>query len=86
MELLERYLQAVRGYLLRRRRDDIVKELGDNIGSHVFTAGQIANAAVALGPLIMLGSFFCDGLLEATRLFLPRRHRGIVTHESNGIL
>ena len=31
MELLERYLQAVRGYLLRSRRDDIVKELGDNI-------------------------------------------------------
>ena len=25
MELLERYLQAVRGYLLVRRRDDIIK-------------------------------------------------------------
>ena len=31
MELLERYLQAVRGYLLLSRRDDIVQELGDNI-------------------------------------------------------
>jgi hypothetical protein len=35
MELLERYLQAVRGYLLRNRRDDIVKELGDNILSQM---------------------------------------------------
>jgi hypothetical protein len=35
MELLERYLQAVRGYLLRRRRDDIIKELGDNILSQM---------------------------------------------------
>jgi len=35
MELLDRYLQAVRSYLLRRRRDDIVKELGDNILSQM---------------------------------------------------
>jgi uncharacterized membrane protein len=35
MELLERYLQAVRTYLLRRRKDDIVKELGDNILSQM---------------------------------------------------
>jgi hypothetical protein len=35
MELLDRYLQAVRGYLLRRRRDDIIKELGDNILSQM---------------------------------------------------
>jgi len=35
MELLERYLQAVRTYLIRRRRDDIVKELGDNILSEM---------------------------------------------------
>jgi len=35
MELLNRYLQAVRGYLLRGRRDDIVKELGDNILSQM---------------------------------------------------
>ena len=35
MELLERYLQAVRGYLLRRRKDDIVRELGDNILSQM---------------------------------------------------
>ncbi|MBZ5533716.1 MAG: hypothetical protein LAO20_19980 [Acidobacteriia bacterium] len=35
MELLERYLQAVRGYLPDRRRNDIVKELGDNILSQM---------------------------------------------------
>ena len=35
MELLERYLQAVRTYLIRNRRDDIVKELGDNILSQM---------------------------------------------------
>lgn len=35
MELLDRYLQAVRGYLLGRRRDDIVRELGDNILSQM---------------------------------------------------
>jgi len=35
MELLDRYLQAVRTYLLRRRKDDIVKELGDNILSQM---------------------------------------------------
>src|SRR5215470_18038828 len=43
MELLERYLHAVRGYLLRRRRDDIVKELGDNILS------QMEDRAAELG-------------------------------------
>lgn len=31
MELLERYLQAVRTYLIHRRRDDIVKEQSDNM-------------------------------------------------------
>src|SRR6476646_7453187 len=43
MELLDRYLQAVRGYLLRNRRDDIVKELGDNILS------QMEDKAAELG-------------------------------------
>jgi hypothetical protein len=43
MELLERYLQAVRGYLLRWRRDDIIKELGDNILS------QMEDRATELG-------------------------------------
>jgi len=43
MELLERYLQAVRGYLLRWRRDDIIKELGDNILS------QMEDRAAELG-------------------------------------
>ncbi|HEY7405220.1 MAG TPA: hypothetical protein VIB39_16970 [Candidatus Angelobacter sp.] len=43
MELLNRYLQAVRGYLLRGRRDDIVKELGDNILS------QMEDKAAELG-------------------------------------
>jgi hypothetical protein len=43
MELLDRYLQAVREYLLRNRRDDIVKELGDNILS------QMEDEAAALG-------------------------------------
>jgi hypothetical protein len=35
MELLDRYLQAVREYLLSSRRDDVVKELGDNILSQM---------------------------------------------------
>ncbi len=35
MELLERYLHEVRSYLLRRRKDDIVRELGDNILSQM---------------------------------------------------
>lgn len=43
MELLDRYLQAVREYLLRNRRDDIVKELGDNILS------QMEDKAAELG-------------------------------------
>ena len=43
MELLDRYLQAVREYLLRNRRDDIVKELGDNILS------QMEDQAAELG-------------------------------------
>lgn len=43
MELLDRYLQAVREYLFRNRRDDIVKELGDNILS------QMEDEAAALG-------------------------------------
>jgi hypothetical protein len=57
-----------------------------HVGSHVFTAGQIANAAAGVAPLILLITFFCDGLLEAARLLRPRRNRGIVSHESNGIL
>ena len=43
MELLDRYLQAVREYLLRNRRDDVVKELGDNILS------QMEDEASAVG-------------------------------------
>src|SRR5215472_14792355 len=35
MELLDRYLQAVREYLIGNRRDDIVKELGGNILSQM---------------------------------------------------
>src|SRR5262249_62155455 len=43
MELLERYLEAVREYLIRGRREDIVKELGDNILS------QMEDKAAELG-------------------------------------
>lgn len=43
MELLDRYLQAVREYLLSSRRDDVVKELGDNILS------QMEEGAAELG-------------------------------------
>jgi hypothetical protein len=35
MELLDRYLQAVREYMLRSHRDDFIKELGDNILSQM---------------------------------------------------
>lgn len=56
------------------------------LGSRVFTAGQVANFAVALGPLIALIFFFFDGLVEATRLFLARRQPAVITHESNGIV
>ena len=35
MELIERYLQAVRSYLPERQKDDIVKELSENIQSQV---------------------------------------------------
>lgn len=56
------------------------------IGNRVFTAGQVANFAVALGPLIALIFFFVDVLVEATRLFLARRQPAIITHEPNGIL
>jgi hypothetical protein len=49
MELLERYLQAVRGYLLGNRRDDIVKELGANILS------QMEDKAAELGRPINQG-------------------------------
>src|SRR5262249_34118727 len=43
MELTERYLQAVREYLIGTRREDIVKELGDNILS------QMEDKAAELG-------------------------------------
>jgi hypothetical protein len=43
MELLDRYLQAVREYLLHSRHDDVVKELGDNILS------QMEDQAAELG-------------------------------------
>lgn len=35
MELLEKYLQSVRAYLPREQRDDIIKELSDNILSQM---------------------------------------------------
>jgi hypothetical protein len=57
-----------------------------HLGNHVFTAGQIANDAVGLVPLIALIIFFFDALLEAVRLLRARPQRAIVTHESNGIL
>jgi len=43
MELLDRYLQAVREYMLRSHRDDFVKELSDNILS------QMEDRAAELG-------------------------------------
>jgi hypothetical protein len=35
MELLDRYLEAVKGFLPQAQRDDIVKELGDNLRSQM---------------------------------------------------
>jgi hypothetical protein len=55
------------------------------IGNHVFTVGQIANYAVALGLLIALLAYFFDALVEATRLLRALRQPGIVT-QSTGIL
>ena len=43
MELLDRYLHAVREYMIRSHRDDFVKELGDNILS------QMEDRAAELG-------------------------------------
>lgn len=57
-----------------------------HVGTHIFTAGQIANYSVALGPLLALIILFFDGLVEAVRLLRGRRQSAIVTHESNGIL
>jgi hypothetical protein len=57
-----------------------------HIGNKLFTAGQIANYAVALGPLIALIVFFFDGLLEATRLLRARPQPTAIGHQSNGIL
>ncbi len=57
-----------------------------HLGNHVFTAGQVANYAVALAPLIALIVFFFDALLEAARLLRARPQHAIVTHQSNGIL
>lgn len=58
MELLARYLQAVRGYLLRSRRDDIVKELGDNI------LAEMEDRSVELGR----------GLTEAEQAVIIKQH------------
>jgi hypothetical protein len=57
-----------------------------HVGDRIFTAGQLANFAAALGPLIALILFFFDCFVEVTRLFLARRQPAIITHESNGIL
>ena len=35
MELLERYLQAVRAYLPKSQQEDILKELGENLRAQV---------------------------------------------------
>jgi hypothetical protein len=56
-----------------------------HIGDHVFTAGQLANYGAAAAPLIALVVFFCDGLVEVTRLLRARRQPRIVTQEWNGI-
>jgi len=56
------------------------------IGEYMFTIGQVANYAGGAAGLIALVVFFCDGLVEAVRLFGGWRRPSVVTHESNGIL
>src|SRR3569833_1061029 len=51
MELLDRYLQAVRKYLPLRRQDDIIAELRANMES------QIEDRESELGRSLMLGEF-----------------------------
>lgn len=41
MELVDRYLHAVRGYLPRRDQDDIIRELGEDIRSQVEDREQV---------------------------------------------
>ena len=45
MELLDRYLQAVRFWLPRKQQDDIIAELGDDLRS------QIEEREASLGRL-----------------------------------
>ena len=57
-----------------------------HFGDHIFTVGQLVNSSFALTLLIALVVFFCDGVVEATRLLRTWRQPAVVTQESNGIL
>jgi hypothetical protein len=55
------------------------------VGKHILTTGQLANYGMALGPLITLIFFICDGLMQITRLLRSQRKPVVVTYESNAI-
>jgi hypothetical protein len=56
-----------------------------HFGDHIFTVGQLVNYSVTLAPLIALIVFFCDGVVEATRLLRTWRQPAVLAQQSNGI-
>jgi hypothetical protein len=81
------YFFLLTGEFVVANPDAAVKLTGPvQIGDHIFTVGQLANYSVTLTFLIVLVVFFCDGLVEATRLLRAWRQPAVVTQHSNGIL
>ena len=66
MELLDRYLQAVKKYLPNRRQDDIIAELRANMESQIedpkvelgrpLTQGEFEDLLRKMGPPVMVAS------------------------------
>jgi hypothetical protein len=73
MELVERYLQAVKFWLPREKQDDIIAELGDDIRSEIDEQEAALGHPLEKGDLETLLKRRGPPVLVAER-FLPQRH------------
>ncbi len=73
MELLDRYLQAVKKYLPKRQQDDIIKELSENLLSQIEDQEAELGRSLTEGELAALLRSHGQPLLVAIR-YRPQRY------------
>jgi hypothetical protein len=94
MELLDRYLQAVKKHLLLRRQDDIIAELRANLESQLedkeaelgrpLTTGEAEDWLRTLGPPMMVAARYqTQQYLIGPTLFDRQPEIGMVTQLSS---